>query len=74
MEPPHNKLITSRTSFLKGTCPPSADSGQVPKVKEDKLTKVLASARDQKIQRGPWQDFPRFARDKLTKVLVRARK
>ena len=24
---------------MKGTCPPSADSGQVPKAKEDKLTK-----------------------------------
>jgi len=70
MEPPHNKLITGRTSFAKGTCPPSADSGQVPETKEDKLTEVLASARDQKFQRGPLQDFLRFVLDKLTKVLA----
>jgi hypothetical protein len=41
MEPPHNKPTTGRTSFVKGTCPPSADSGQVPKAKEYRLTKVL---------------------------------
>jgi hypothetical protein len=37
MKPPHNKLITGRAPFVKGTCPEEA--------KEDKLTKVLASAR-----------------------------
>jgi hypothetical protein len=37
---------------VKGTCPPSADSGQVPKAKEDKLTKVLSRTGKQKSKRG----------------------
>jgi len=43
MEPPHNKLRSARTPLVKGACPPSADSGQVPESKEDKLPEVLVS-------------------------------
>ena len=40
-KPPHKRFSPNRTSFAKGARLPSADSGQVPKVKGDRLTKVL---------------------------------
>jgi len=62
MEPPHNKLITGRTSFAKGTCPERNEGGQAHKSSRQRK-------RTQKFKKGAWQDFPRFARDKLTTVL-----
>ena len=52
MTPRHNKLMTCRIPVAKRVyppshgelVPPSADSGQVPEMKEDKLTEVLVGA------------------------------
>jgi hypothetical protein len=56
---------------VKGTYPPSADSGQVPKAKEDKLTKVLSVTGLPSLHELVQNEVKE---DKLTKVLSRTGK
>jgi len=53
MYPPYNKPTIDRTPLGKGAYPPSADSGEVPESKEDKLTKAAISQELGKNQKSP---------------------